>query len=88
MVLGTFLKTINTIVTAIITKLIHWEFSPVMFRSRITELIIGEFLSGSLLQDFAHGVSVRVSSDRRMWGVFGNGPETLSNEFAWNIYRQ
>ena len=52
------------IVTEIITKLIHWEFSPVMFRSKITDLIVGEFSSGSSLQDFVHGISVRVSWDR------------------------
>ena len=31
-----------------------------MFRSKITELIIGEFLSGSSLQDFVHRISIRV----------------------------
>ena len=36
-----------TIVTEIITKLIRWEFSPVMFLSKITALIVGEFSSGS-----------------------------------------
>ena len=54
----------HTIVTEIITKLIRWEFSPVMFLSKITELIVGEFSSGSSLQDFVHGISVRVSWDR------------------------
>ena len=34
-----------------------------MFRSKITELIVGEFSSGNSLQDFVHGISVRVS-----WG--------------------
>ena len=52
---------VYTIVTKIITKLIRWEFSPVMFLSKITELIIGEFLSGSSLQDFVHEISVRGS---------------------------
>ena len=33
---------IRTIVTEIITNLICWEFSPVMFWSIITEFIIGE----------------------------------------------
>ena len=54
----------NTIVTEIITKLIRKEFSPVMFLSKITELIVGEFSSGNSLQDFVHGISVRVSWDR------------------------
>ena len=54
----------HTIVTEIITKLIRWEFSPVMFLSKITELIVGELSSGSSLQDFVHGISVRVSWDR------------------------
>ena len=53
-----------TIVTDIITKLIRWEFSSVVFRSKITKLMIGEFPSGSSLQDFVHGISIRVSSDR------------------------
>ena len=53
-----------TIVTEIITKLIRWEFSPVMFLSKSTELIVGELSSGSSLQDFIHGISVRVSWDR------------------------
>ena len=54
----------STIVTKIITKLIRWEFSPVMFWSKITELLIGEFSSGGSLQDLALGNSVQVSSDR------------------------
>ena len=54
----------TTSVTEIITKLIRWEFSPVMFLSKITELIAGELSSGSSLQDFVHGISVRVSWDR------------------------
>ena len=37
----------HAIVTEIITKLIRWEFSPVMFLSKITELIVGEFSSGN-----------------------------------------
>ena len=31
---------------------------------KITEVIVGEFSSGSSLQDFVHGISVRVSWDR------------------------
>ena len=58
------LKLPNTIVTEIVTKLISWEFSPVMFLSKITELIVGEFSSGNSLQDFVHGISPRVSWDR------------------------
>ena len=64
----------HTIITEIITKLIRWEFSPVMLRSKITELIVGEFLSGSSLQDFVHGILVRVSWDRltaRWFSVMG-----------------
>ena len=34
------------------------SFSPVMFLSKITELIVGELSSGSSLQDFVHGISV------------------------------
>ena len=51
-----------TIVTGIITKLIRWEFFPVVLRSKITEPIFGELSSGNSLQDFVHGISVRVSS--------------------------
>ena len=47
-----------------IAKLICWEFSPEMFWSKIADLIIGEFSSGGSLQDFVHGILVRVSSDR------------------------
>ena len=45
-------------------KFIRWEFSPVMFLSKLTELIVGEFSSGSSLQDFVPGILVRVSWDR------------------------
>ena len=59
-----FFPITSTVVTEINTKLIHWEFSPLMFRSKITKLIIREFSSGSSLQDFAQRISVRVSSDQ------------------------
>ena len=62
-----FSHILPTIVTDIITKLIRWEFSPVVLRSKFTELITGEFSSGSSLQQFAGFCSwnsVRVSSDR------------------------
>ena len=39
-------------------------FFPVMFLSKITELIVGECSSGNSLQDFVHGISVRASWDR------------------------
>ena len=68
-----------TIVTEIITKLIRWEFSPAMFRSKITELIIGEFSSGSSLQDSVQGIRSECHWISEWKGVFGNGPGTLSN---------
>ena len=37
---------------------------PVMFLSKFTELIVVEFSPGNSLQDFVHGISVRVSWDR------------------------
>ena len=72
----------HTIVTEIITKLIRWEFSSVMFRSKITELTVGEFSSGNSLQDFVHGISSRVSWDGERQGVFGMGP----NNYQINLF--
>ena len=40
-----------------------------------TEDIVGEFSSGNSLQDFVHGISVRVSLVGKRQGGFGNGPE-------------
>ena len=64
-----------TIVIEIITKLLRLEFSPVLFLSKITELIVGEFSSGSSLQDFVHGISVECHGIGERQGVFGIGPE-------------
>ena len=76
-----------TIVTKIITKLIRCEFCLVMFQAKTTKSIIGEFSSGSSLQD-----SVHVIRSVRHWigkgqAVFSNGPENFINQFAWDVFR-
>ena len=73
---GPFRTNNTTTVTEIITKLVRWEFSPEMFLSKITQLIIGEFSSGVvhcriLYMEFWS--ACRWICERQ--GVFGNGPE-------------
>ena len=69
----------NIVVTEFITKLVSWEFSPAMFRSKITELIIGEFSSGSSLQDFVHRISV--------WSVIGSVNGEVFSEIGPKNYQ-
>ena len=43
----------------------HYQINSLgVVLSKITEIIVGELSSGSSLQDFVHGISVRVSWDR------------------------
>ena len=77
-----------TIISKLITKLICWEFSPVMCLSKITEFIIGRFSSGSSLQAFIQnnfGPSVIGSVNSTVFTVMR--PKKICISLAWNLLR-
>ena len=69
----------HTIVTEIITKLIRWEFSPVMLRSKLTKLIIWNFHPVVHCRILFTEFPSKCHQIGERQGVFGNGPESLSN---------
>ena len=70
----------TTIVTATMTKLICWKFSLVMLRSKITELIGGEFSYGRSLQDLFTDFRSECHQIGEQQGVFGSGPKTYQTK--------
>ena len=66
-----------TLVTDIISKLICWEFSPVLFRSKFSKFINGEFSSGGSLQDLSTEFRSECHRIGEWQVVFDNGPEKL-----------